>query len=216
MRATAEEDRRGDGAATGGVPLGPEPAAMATEEASPSFECTFFSTSLASLVELVAVEHSDSLTLGSRFTDFLLADFFLAGDLEWHRTHSHLPRGTFNQNMFYRLKFNAFNTFNHSDGYLGEWRLEAFDVVSFGTLVTEDADGLITRFATDDAIALACSFVPAFVTEPITVWDVIHWRPEAVRVIAFITTIAQQELVLFIAAVAKLATGFHDGFIPRH
>jgi hypothetical protein len=86
--------------ATGGAALGPGPATTAAG-VSLSFECTFFSAaaSLVSLAELAAAVDSDSLTLGSRFTAFLLVDFFLAGDFEWHRTQSHLPRGTFNQNV---------------------------------------------------------------------------------------------------------------------
>ncbi len=79
MRATAEEDRRGDGVATGGVALGPNPAAIAV--VSLSFEWAVFSTSFVSLVELAAaVDSYDSLTR-SRLA-FLLAAFFLAGDLE--------------------------------------------------------------------------------------------------------------------------------------
>jgi hypothetical protein len=34
----------------------------------------------------------------------LLAAFFLAGDLEWHRTQSHLPRGTCKINTFKALE----------------------------------------------------------------------------------------------------------------
>ena len=94
------EDRRGDSVATGGAVLGPGPATTAAG-VSLSFECAFLSAavSLVSLAELAAVVDSDSQILGSRFTAFLLADFFLAGDFEWHRTQSHLPRGTFNQHV---------------------------------------------------------------------------------------------------------------------
>lgn len=107
FRATAEEDRRGDGVATG--VLGPGPATTAAVGASLSLECALFSAaSLISLAELAAEVDSDSLILGSRLAAFLLAAFFLAGDLEWHRTQSHLPRGTYKINTFKSIRIKEF------------------------------------------------------------------------------------------------------------
>jgi hypothetical protein len=63
-------------------------------------------------------------------------------------------------------------------------------VIRFRALVTEDADSLVSGFTTDDAVALAGSFIPALVTEPVAIWDVIHGWPEAVGVIAFVTSVA--------------------------
>ncbi len=63
-------------------------------------------------------------------------------------------------------------------------------MIRFRALVAEDANSLVSRFTTDDAVALAGSFVPAFVTEPVAIWDVIHGWTEAVGMIAFVTSVA--------------------------
>ena len=76
LRATAEEDRRGDGVATGVV-------------AAAALGVSLVSAAILSAAT-TAVHSDDSLTRLA----FLLAAFFLAGDFEWQRTQSHLPRGT--------------------------------------------------------------------------------------------------------------------------
>jgi hypothetical protein len=63
-------------------------------------------------------------------------------------------------------------------------------MIRFRTLVAKDANRLVSRLATDNAVTLAGGFVPAFVTEPIAIWDVIHGWSEAVGMIAFVTAVA--------------------------
>ena len=89
-------------------------------------------------------------------------------------------------------------------------------MISFWALITEDADSLVARLPADDAIALAGGFVPTLVAEPIAFGDVVHWRAEAVGVVTLVASVAQQQLVLLVAAVAKLAAGLHDRLVPRH
>lgn len=89
-------------------------------------------------------------------------------------------------------------------------------MVSFGALVAEDPVLGVARFAAHDTVALAGGFVTALVTEPVTIRDVLHGRFETVGVVALIAAVAQEELVLLVAAVAELAAGFHDALVPRH
>ena len=88
-------------------------------------------------------------------------------------------------------------------------------MIGFGALIAEDPV-LVAGFAANDAIALTGGFVATLVTEPIAVGNVFHGRFEAVGVIALIAAVAQQELVLLIAAVAELAAGLHDALVPGH
>jgi len=109
----------------------------------------------------------------------------------------------------------AYDTEPLAARHLGKRWLKAIDVISFGTLVAEYPILGVARFAADDAVALAGGFVAALVAEPVAVGDVFHGRFEAVGVVAFIAAVAQQELVLLVAAVAELAAGFHDALVPR-
>lgn len=91
--------------------------------------------------------------------------------------------------------------------YLGKGWLDAFGVVGLGAVVAEEPLALgLRRFAADDAVALAGGLVAALVAEPVTVWNVLHLGPEAVRVVALVAAVAQQQLVLLVSAVAELAT----------
>jgi hypothetical protein len=63
-------------------------------------------------------------------------------------------------------------------------------VIRFWALIAEDTNRLISRLTTDDAITLAGGFIPAFITEPVTIWDVIHGWSETIGVVAFVTAVA--------------------------
>ena len=88
-------------------------------------------------------------------------------------------------------------------------------MVRFGALIAQDPV-FVARLAAHDAITLSGRFVATLVAKPIAVRNVFHGRFEAVSVVALVTAIAQQELVLLVAAVTELATGLHDALVPGH
>jgi hypothetical protein len=100
----ADEARRGDGAAVelGGVALAGGAGLVAKEELDTSVRVSFKCALRSAAAAAAAADVSDSLTrsrlllvfLGSEAADDFLELFFLPGDLAWHNTQSHLPRGT--------------------------------------------------------------------------------------------------------------------------
>lgn len=58
--------------------------------------------------------------------------------------------------------------------------------------------------------------VHTFKTIPITIRNGVHGRFEAMGMIAPVAAVAQQKLLLMIAAVTELTKRFHDALVPRH